>query len=161
MLGKDELKVALEAVSTSPARSSAFFALVTRPYISSAFTYARSGEPAWGAVISIQLILRNRPANFTAVIDTGFNGYLSVPEAAFWFGAEWLAIGTEKFEIATGEPWWSKKSTSERLSLVTGQRDPVYSVATEAQDILIGTKLMRGKTLMVNFRTEAGHSQIG
>ena len=35
-----------------------------------------------------------------------------------------------------------------------GQRGPVYSVSTEAQDILIGTKLLRGKTLVVNFRTK-------
>jgi predicted aspartyl protease len=35
-----------------------------------------------------------------------------------------------------------------------GKQGPVYSVATEAQDILIGTKLLRGKTLVVNFRTK-------
>ncbi|HEU4345122.1 MAG TPA: hypothetical protein VFU31_26530 [Candidatus Binatia bacterium] len=33
------------------------------------------------------------------------------------------------------------------------RRGPVYAVMTEAQDILIGTKLLRGKTLVVNFRT--------
>ena len=35
-----------------------------------------------------------------------------------------------------------------------GQQGPVYSVSTEAQDILIGTKLSRDKTLVVNFRTK-------
>jgi hypothetical protein len=35
-----------------------------------------------------------------------------------------------------------------------GRRGPVYSVVTEAQDILIGTKMLRGKTLVVNFRTK-------
>lgn len=38
--------------------------------------------------------------------------------------------------------------------LFDGHRGPVYSVATEAQDILIGTKMLRGKTLVVNFRTK-------
>ena len=35
----------------------------------------RDGEP----IVSIQLILRNRPVRFRAVIDTGFNGYLCAP----------------------------------------------------------------------------------
>jgi hypothetical protein len=39
-------------------------------------------------------------------------------------------------------------------AIFDGQRGPVYSVATEAKDILIGTKLLRGKTLVVNFRTK-------
>ena len=71
----------------------------------------RYGEP----VISIQLILRNRPVSLTAVIDTGFNGYLSVPRRLL-VGSKWLAIGTEKFEIATGA-LVEQKSISERFSL--------------------------------------------
>ena len=71
----------------------------------------RHGEP----VISIQLILRNRPVNFTAIIDTGFNGYLSVPSRLL-VRSQWLVIGTEKFEIATGA-LVEQESISERLSL--------------------------------------------
>ena len=102
----------------------------------------RYGEP----VISIQLILRNRPANFSAVIDTGFNGYLSVPRR--------LLVGShrEKFELATGALVEQEIYLGEVL--FDGHRGPVYSVATEAQDILIGTKMLRGKTLVVNFRTK-------
>ncbi|TMA06011.1 MAG: hypothetical protein E6J89_18435 [Deltaproteobacteria bacterium] len=106
----------------------------------------RHGEP----VVSIQLILRNRPANLTAVIDTGFNGYLSVPRRLL-VRSKWLAIGTEKFEIATGALVEQEIYLGE--AIFDGQRGPVYSVMTEAQDILIGTKLLRGKTLVVNFRT--------
>jgi clan AA aspartic protease len=106
----------------------------------------RQGEP----VISIQLILRNRPSNLNAVIDTGFNGYLSVPRRLL-IRSKWLAIGTEKFEIATG----ALVEQEIYLEIIfDGQRGPVYSVMTEAQDILIGTKLLRGKTLVVNFRTK-------
>ncbi len=57
----------------------------------------RHGEP----VVPIHLILRQRPARFPAVIDTGFNGYLSVPRRLLT-RSRWQAIGTEKFEIATG-----------------------------------------------------------
>jgi clan AA aspartic protease len=107
----------------------------------------RHGEP----VISIQLVLRNRPANFTAVIDTGFNGYLSVPRRLL-VRSKWLAIGTEKFEIATGALVEQEIYLGD--AIFDGQRGPVYSVATEAKDILIGTKLLRGKTLVVNFQTK-------
>ena len=106
----------------------------------------RHGEP----VISIKLILRDRPIKFTAVIDTGFNGYLSVPRRLLT-GSKWLAIGTEKFEIATGSLVEQEIYLGE-ISF-DGKRGPVYSVATEAQDILIGTKLLRGKSLSINFRT--------
>jgi clan AA aspartic protease len=106
----------------------------------------RQGEP----VISIQLVLHNRPIKYTAVIDTGFNGYLSVPRRLLT-GAKWLAIGTEKFEIATGSVVEQEIYLGEIN--FDGKRGPVYSVATEAQDILIGTKLRRGKTLVINFRT--------
>jgi hypothetical protein len=34
-------------------------------------------------------------ASLTAVIDTGFNDYLSVPRRLL-VGSKWLAIGTEK-----------------------------------------------------------------
>lgn len=102
----------------------------------------RQGEP----VISIQLILRDRPI----IIDTGFNGYLSVPRRLLT-GSKWLAIGTEKFEIATGSVVEQEIFLGE-ISF-DGKRGPVYSVATEAQDILIGTKLLRGKSLVVNSRT--------
>ena len=107
----------------------------------------RHGEP----VISIQLILHNRPANFSAVIDTGFNGYLSFPRRLL-VRSKWLAIGIEKFEIATGALVEQEIYLGE--AIFDGQRGPVYSVSTEAKDILIGTKLLRGKTLVVNFRTK-------
>ena len=107
----------------------------------------RHGEP----VVSIQLILRDRPIKHAAVIDTGFNGYLSVPRRLLT-GSNWLAIGTEKFEIATGSVVEQEIFLGE-ISF-DGKRGPVYSVATESQDILIGTKLLRGKTLVVNFQTK-------
>ena len=107
----------------------------------------RYGEP----VISIQLIRRNRPTNLTAGIDTGFNGYLSVPRRLLR-RSKWLAIGTEKFEIATGALVEQEIYLGE--AIFDGRRGPAYVVSTEAQDILIGTKMLRGKTLVVNFRTQ-------
>jgi len=106
----------------------------------------RHGEP----VARIQLILRNRPTVFPAVVDTGFNGYLSVPRRLLILG-QWQAIGTEKFEIATGALVEQEIYLGEVI--FDGRRGPVYTVSTESQDILIGTKLLGGKTLLVNFLT--------
>jgi len=102
------------------------------------------------AQVAIQLILRRRPATFPAVIDTGFNGYLSIPRRLLK-ASRWQAIGTEKFEIATGaiveqDIWLGQ-------IIFAGYRGPVYTVATEAHDILIGTKLLRNRVLTIDFRT--------
>ena len=106
----------------------------------------RHGEP----IVAIQLVLRTRPSTFPAVIDTGFNGYLSVPKRLLR-QSRWQMIGTEKFEIATGAIVEQEIFLGEIV--FDGQRSPAYVVATNAQDILIGTKLLRHKLLSVNFRT--------
>jgi clan AA aspartic protease len=106
----------------------------------------RDGEP----VVPIDLILRKRPTRFPAVVDTGFNGYLSVPKRLLIVGS-WQLIGTEKFEIATGEIVEQEIYLGEVV--FDGRRGPVYTVATHADDILIGTKLLRNKLLTVHFTT--------
>lgn len=106
----------------------------------------RHGEP----VVAIHLILRTRPRAFPAVIDTGFNGYLSVPRRVL-SQSRWRAIGTEKFEIATGEI--VEQEIFLGRIVFDGQESPAYVVATRAQDILIGTRLLKHKILSINFRT--------
>jgi predicted aspartyl protease len=107
----------------------------------------RLGEP----VVAIELILHARPIRFPAVVDTGFNGYLSVPRNLL-ARSKWRPIGTEKFEIATGSLVEQEIYLGE--SVFDGRRGLIYSVSTEARDILIGTKMLRGKVLLVNFRTK-------
>lgn len=104
------------------------------------------GEP----VVSIQLVLRKRPVRFSAVIDTGFNGYLSVPRRLL-VGSRWRAIGAEKFEIATGALVEQEIYLGE--AIFAGDRGLVYTVATAARDILIGTKLLRDHILEIDFPT--------
>ena len=106
----------------------------------------RHGEP----IVAIQLVLHIRPSTFSAVIDTGFNGYLSVPKQLLRH-SRWQAIGTEKFEIATGAIVEQEIFLGEIV--FDGQRSPAYVVATQAQDILIGTKLLKSKLLSIAFRT--------
>jgi len=38
-------------------------------------------------------------------------------------------------------------------AIFAGRRGPVYTVATDAHDILIGTKLLRERVLRVDFRS--------
>jgi predicted aspartyl protease len=106
----------------------------------------RHGEPR----VSISLILHQRPVRFAAVLDTGFNGYLSVPTEVLTRG-DWQPIGTETYEIATGalveqEVYWGE-------IIFDGVRGPVYAIATNAQDLLIGTKLLRAKVLTIDFHS--------
>ena len=107
----------------------------------------RHGEPR----VAISLILRQRPVRFSAVLDTGFNGYLSVPTPVLT-RSRWLLIGTETYEIATGALVEQEVYLGEVV--FDGERSMVYAVATNAQDVLIGTKLLRTKVLTIDFRTQ-------
>jgi clan AA aspartic protease len=88
---------------------------------------------------------------FLAVIDTGFNGYLSVPKQLLTRG-QWEAIGREEYEIATGDLVEQEVYFGEVV--FDGRRSRVFTVGTESRDILIGTKLLRDKVLVVNFRNK-------
>lgn len=107
----------------------------------------RHGEP----LVAISLILRQRPVRFSAVLDTGFNGYLSVPGHVLT-RSRWQLIGTETYEIATGALVAQEVYLGEII--FDGDRSMVYAVATNAQDVLIGTKLLRTKILTIDFRTQ-------
>ena len=91
----------------------------------------RHGEPR----VSISLILRQRPVRFSAVLDTGFNGYLSVPTHVLT-RSNWHLIGTETYEIATGALVEQEVYLGEIV--FDGARSMVYAVATNAQDVLVG-----------------------
>lgn len=85
------------------------------------------------------------------MLDTGFNGYLSVP-AQVLARSGWQLIGTEVYEIATGALVEQEVYLGEIA--FDGERRMVYAVATNAQDVLIGTKLLRTKVLTIDFRAQ-------
>lgn len=58
----------------------------------------------------------------------------------------------EEFEIATGAVVEQEMYFGEVL--FNGRRHPVYTVATDAKEIRIGTKLLRRNILNINFRTK-------
>ena len=107
----------------------------------------RHGEP----VVPLSLILRRRPVQVLAVIDTGCNGYLSVPRKLAQQGG-WRYLGKEVFEIATGQSVEQPVYLGEIMFDHT--RVMVYAVGTNAVDVLIGTRLLEPKTLTINFQTK-------
>lgn len=83
-----------------------------------------------------------------AVIDTGFNGHLSLPEKlARRYGWQW--VGYESYEIATGDIVQEKVFLG-RIHWF-GSLQEVYAVASHAKDILIGTRLLEPHRLSINF----------
>ena len=100
-------------------------------------------------LLPIALILKNRPRRFEAVLDTGFNGHLSVPQSIVRQSG-WYFAGYEEYEIATGD------RVRERVYLgrmiLDRQRLTTHVVTSRAKDILIGTKLLSDKMLCVDFK---------
>ncbi|OGH59936.1 MAG: hypothetical protein A3G34_05810 [Candidatus Lindowbacteria bacterium RIFCSPLOWO2_12_FULL_62_27] len=84
----------------------------------------------------------------SAVIDTGFNEYLSVP-ARLLKRLGWNRIGIETYELASGE----KMESDTYLGIVIfgGKRRQVVAVAGSPSEVLIGTRLLDGMELRINF----------
>ena len=100
-------------------------------------------------ILPITLILKRNPQKFKAVLDTGFNGYLSVPQTLVR-ESDWYFAGYEEYEIATGE----RVREQVYLCRIIFDRAPLesHAVASSANDILIGTKLLSNKILLVDFK---------
>ncbi len=103
-------------------------------------------------LVPIILLLKGKERNFQAVLDTGFNGYLSVPELVVRRSG-WTFVGYEEYEIATGD------RVRERVYLgdvIFGrQQFTTHVVTSRAEDVLIGTRLLSGKTLRIDFKSRA------
>jgi clan AA aspartic protease len=96
--------------------------------------------------VSISLLVDGKHLKQKAIIDTGFNGYLSVPLSLV---KDWYFFGYEKYEIATGDIVEQKVYLGK---IIWNQKiQDVYVVASHAKDILIGTKLLRSNKLIVDF----------
>jgi clan AA aspartic protease len=104
----------------------------------------KSGEP----LVALTLELGRKRRRQTAVIDTGFNGYLSVPKSLIE-QADWELLGFEDYELASGAI--VREQVYRGWVIFDRRRVEVYAVATDSSDILIGTRLLRGKRLLIDF----------
>jgi len=113
-------------------------------------------------VVEITLNLKGEKIHPSAIVDTGFNGYLSVPREMVE-RSNWEFLGFEDYELANGElaleeVFWGK-------IVFGGEPKEVYTLATDSSDILIGTKLLKDKVLWIDFpkgvlRIESGNEKL-
>ncbi len=105
-----------------------------------------SGEPL---VKTILLSINGRQYGHDAIIDTGFNGSLSIPEKLAK-RYQWKWAGYESYEVATGDI----VQQNIYLGYIAwfGKNQEVYAVSTHSRDILIGTSLLVSQKLTINFK---------
>lgn len=96
-------------------------------------------------------IIFHQPRKFSAVIDTGFNGYISIPQKII-FLTGWRFIGHDEYELASGEILKERVYLGEVI--FDGKKQPVYALANRTDDILIGTKLLDDKILSIDFKSK-------
>lgn len=95
------------------------------------------------------------------IVDTGFNGYISVPKRILQ-QSDWTFLGCEQYEIATGQV--IRESVFFGKIHFCGELQEVFCVASDSRDVLLGTRLLKGKKLVIDFRTrrvtieDASHS---
>ena len=101
-------------------------------------------------IIKLDIILSNITSKtITAIIDTGFNGYISIP-ATFIEQSDWDFIGTEEYELANGEIVEEKVYIGKIF--FDGDELQVFSLTNRSKDVLIGTKILKNKILKVDFK---------
>ena len=96
--------------------------------------------------IPVTLIFNGKRRREKAILDTGFNGYLSIPSSLV---KGWYFFGYEKYEIATGDIVEEKVYLGKIFW--NNKEQDVYAVTSHSQDILIGTKLLRRNRLTIDF----------
>jgi len=84
-----------------------------------------------------------------AIVDTGFNGYISLPTPLIE-KCKWEFLGTEEYELANGEVTIEKVYLGDII--FDGEELLVFGLANRSYDTLIGTKLLKDKILKVDFK---------
>ena len=99
-------------------------------------------------VIEIELIAGDRLERTFAIIDTGFNGYLCLAEHLI-SKMDLSYIGTDLFELGNGEMVESDIFSGR---VIFDEREcDVLAIPSTSRDVLIGTSLLKGKTLFIDF----------
>jgi clan AA aspartic protease len=105
------------------------------------------------AVVAFDLTCRDGSRfSVQAVIDTGFNGQVSLSRRIAHSLALALTVeGTIEVELASGTVVEEQVYSGDIH--FDGQRLPVEIILTDAEDSFIGTGLLTGKVLLINFAT--------
>lgn len=102
-------------------------------------------------VVKIGIPTNDKIKNFTAVIDTGFNGFVSIPDKIIK-QTSWQFIGYEAYELASGEIMKDKVYLGDVI--FCNKRKYTYILSNKTDDILLGTKIFIQKILTINFKTK-------
>ncbi len=100
-------------------------------------------------IIELALVLGDRSKSLPAVIDTGFNGYLSV-SAEYVENSDWLFVGFEEYELASGEIIKAKTYLGDII--FDEEQITTFILISQSKDILVGTRLLKDKTLFIDFK---------
>ena len=103
-----------------------------------------SDEP----VVEVKLDLGKEKRLVNAVIDTGFNGYISVPRKLI-DESDWNFLGIEEYELASGELMRERVFLG-RIEIGT-EKLVAFILSSNSSDALIGTKLLKNRVLTINF----------
>lgn len=103
-------------------------------------------------IVDIELIFQKEKILQIAVIDTGFNGSLSIPSKLI-HESGWQFIGFERYEIADGKILEANVYLGKVI--FDGSEHEVECIASHSKEILLGTKLLKNKVLFVNFKTKS------
>jgi clan AA aspartic protease len=98
-------------------------------------------------VVECILVAKKEEFSRAALIDTGFNGFLSAPNDLL-VSLGWRFLGYEKYEIATGEV--VRQRIYFGFIKFMGLKQEVIAVASHAKDVLIGTRLLNADRCVLN-----------
>jgi len=98
----------------------------------------------------VEVIGSRRSVVVEAIIDTGFDGFLSLPTSlAVTLGLE--LVGTLCFELADGSQ--TEELVFSARAKLAGKTRRVKVLVSDSQDILLGTRLLEDCQLLVDFAT--------
>ena len=101
-------------------------------------------------IIKLDICLSNNNSKkVNAIIDTGFNGYISIPTTLIE-ASNWDFLGTEEYELANGDIVEEKVYLGKIV--FDGDELQVFSLTNRTNDVLIGTKVLKNKILKINFK---------
>ncbi len=110
------------------------------------------------AVVKIILIFKDAHLEKEAVVDTGFNGHISIP-GDLMSQSNWYEFGEESYELATGEIVQEPVFIGEVM--FDKKKITVLAVQTNSSDILIGTKLLSGRLCEFDYGSRIVRIQKG
>ena len=102
-------------------------------------------------LIRIGIVLNGKTSPFDAIIDTGFNGFISIPHGIIE-KTTWQFVGYESYELASGEIIKDKVYLGDVL--LGGKKKYTYILSNKTNDILLGTKLFSDKVMVIDFKSK-------